>query len=154
MLALQPRSGELPGWNEKITAAKKFMDEAKPGQSSEWWAVRLLFEQRFGSPEREAELRTELLSKQHEDGGWGWLTDNRSDALGTGIVLFALSHKPQAATAAIEKARRFLLDTQEEDGSWIVPSTLKRAKGSVKETSTYWGTAWAVIGLARTQPKS
>lgn len=153
LLALQSRSGELPNWREKLAAARKFLAEAQPGQSSEWRAVRMLFERRFGSKEKEAELQRELLSRQRDDGGWGWLLDRPSDALGTGIVLFALSHERQEAdAAAVERARRFLLDTQEEDGSWTVPSTLKRAKGNVKETSTYWGTAWAVIGLARTQP--
>lgn len=155
LLALEPRSSELPDWNEKLAAAKHYLAEAKPGQSSEWWAVRVLFEQRFGSPEKVTELKNDLLSKQHEDGGWGWLLEKPSDALGTGIVLFALSHEPQEAdAAAIERTRRFLLDTQQEDGSWTVPSTLKRAKGKPKETSTYWGTAWAVIGLVRTQPAS
>ncbi|MCC9604279.1 terpene cyclase/mutase family protein [Blastopirellula sp. JC732] len=152
LLALHPRSGELPNWNEKLDAAKKYLQEAQPGQSSEWWALRMMFEQRFGSLETATELKQELLSKQREDGGWGWLVEKPSDALGTGIVLFALSHDRQEADAAVESARQFLLDTQKEDGSWIVPSTLKRANGKVKDTSTYWGTAWAVIGLARTQP--
>lgn len=155
LLALEPRSADLPNWNEKLSTAKQYLAEAKPGQSSEWWAVRMLFEQRFGSPEKAEQLKKELLSKQHEDGGWGWLLEKPSDALGTGIVMFALSHEPQEADAeAIERTRRFLLDTQQDDGSWTVPSTLKRAKGKPKETSTYWGTAWAVIGLVRTQPKS
>ncbi|MCA9120202.1 MAG: hypothetical protein H6822_33830 [Planctomycetaceae bacterium] len=153
VLALQPRSGDLPNWKEKLAAAKEFLAEAQLGQSSEWWALRMLFEQRFGSKEKQAELRQELLSRQRDDGGWGWLGEGPSDALGTGIVLFALSHVSQDLDPnAVERARRFLLDTQEDDGSWTVPSTLKRAKGNVKETSTYWGTAWAVIGLVRTQP--
>lgn len=155
LLALQPRAKELPSWDDKLTSAKQFLTEAEPGQSSEWWAVRMLFEQRFGSPEKQQEFKQQLLSRQQEDGGWGWLADRPSDALGTGIVLFALSHQPQEGdAAAIGKARRFLIDTQEEDGSWTVPSTLKRAKGKVKETSTYWGTAWAIIALVRTQPAS
>lgn len=153
LLALQPRSRELANWDEKLANAKLLIAESQTGESSEWWAVRMLFEQQFGSKEKAAGLTKHLLSIQNDDGGWGWLVNKPSDALGTGVALFALSHQSREANeAAVRRARQFLLETQQDDGSWTVPSTIKRAKSKAKDTSNYWGTAWAVIGLIRTQP--
>jgi hypothetical protein len=48
----------------------------------------------------------------------------------------------------VERAVAFLVKTQREDGSWKVIGTKKGADGETP-TGTYWGTGWAVIGLAR-----
>lgn len=155
LLALAPLASSQDDWPQKLSSTRKWLDQGgadESRESTEWWAVRLLWERRFGASEKAAEMRKQLLARQHDDGGWGWLADSPSDALGTGIALYALSQDKDDAAAAIRRAQRFLLDTQQKDGSWTVPSTLKRATGGVKATSTYWGTAWAVIGLVRTMP--
>jgi len=45
-----------------------------------------------------------------------------------------------------------LIDTQRDDGTWAVRSTLERSRDEVTDTAVYWGSAWAVIGLAEIKP--
>jgi len=94
----------------------------------------------------------ELIARQNADGGWGFLLGEKSDALNTGQVLYLL-HRAGLATDAdpIRRARGFLVRTQGEDGSWPVPSTKAKPKDDV--ISTYWGSAWAAVGLLHTLPE-
>lgn len=119
------------------------------GKSTEWWAMRLLLERALGHTAETDRLRSELLSRQHDDGGWGWLCDDESDALGTGMALYALARDGVGKERpALSKARDFLCRTQMENGSWSVKGTKKSKEDSVEATAVYWGTCWAVIGLA------
>lgn len=66
----------------------------------------------------------ELLDAQQPDGGWAQTADLASDAYATGIALTAL-HQAGGLSADDERARRgraFLLQAQQEDGSWHVAS--------------------------------
>lgn len=109
------------------------------GLSTEWHALRLL---------SDATTREALLALQKPDGGWGWLASDPPDALGTGIALYALARDGVPfEDPAIQRAVRFLESTQRPDGSWPVPSTRAKDKNKIAATSSYWGTAWAVIGL-------
>lgn len=122
--------------------AGDYLAKAHSGQSTEWHAVRLLLKQ------DDAALRDDLLKLQHEDGGWGWLAKEPSDAFGTGLALYALAKSGLPVDhEARKKAVAFLKSTQTPDGSWAVPSTRARDKNKINKTATYWGTAWAVIGL-------
>ena len=41
--------------------------------------------------DRDAErIRAELIKRQHQDGGWGWLSVDESDAFGTGVACMRL----------------------------------------------------------------
>lgn len=122
--------------------AEEYLAKAQPGQSTEWHAARLLLK-----PD-DAVLREALLAFQHEDGGWGWLTKEPSDAFGTGLALYALMKSGLPADHdSRKKAVAILKSTQKPDGSWPVPSTRARDKNKINKTATYWGAAWAVIGL-------
>jgi squalene cyclase len=68
----------------------------------------------------------ELLSLQRDDGGWNQLPEMESDAYATGTALVAL-HDAGLATsdAAYQRGLRYLLKTQQEDGSWHVKSRSK-----------------------------
>jgi hypothetical protein len=68
----------------------------------------------------------QLLKEQREDGGWSQLTGMASDAYSTGEVLVALREGAGLATndLAYQRGLRFLLKTQEADGSWHVKSRL------------------------------
>ena len=122
--------------------AEDYLAKAQPGQSTEWHAARLLLK-----PD-DAALRQALLAFQHEDGAWGWLTKEPSDAFGIGLALYALMKSGLPADHdSRKKAVAFLESRQKPDGSWPVPSTRARDKNKINKTATYWGTAWAVIGL-------
>ena len=146
-------------WLEKNSAADGLR------ASNDSLALRILLALDESQP-TEA-LVGELFKRQNEDGGWGFLAADASDAYGSGQSLYVLRRALGAASSSLDdeggvranererrlqKAVSFLLRTQTEDGAWDVPSTLKRKDGSIEPTSRYWGTAWAVIGLAA-QPR-
>jgi squalene-hopene/tetraprenyl-beta-curcumene cyclase len=128
-------------------------------ESNEALMLRMLVEKQFGKAERAEELLAEYLKRQNADGGWAWRPGEASDAFGTGQALYALAIMGRGARdREVQRAWRFLLDTQQKDGAWQVPfqaiSAKKRPKGGVlQEVYDYWGTTWATIGLARSLPR-
>jgi hypothetical protein len=130
-------------------------------ENREWLATRLLFERRFGSSDGVAALRQQLLDACNSDGGWGWESGVPSDSLTTGLAIYVLA-KVQAGddSSVFRDARKWLLASQQSDGSWLTPSKNitkstdpERLKGR-DEIYHYWGTAWAAIGLLETLGKS
>ena len=63
-------------------------------------------------------------------------------------------------SAIIREARKYLLASQQPDGSWLTPSknisntTVPERLKVRDEIYHYWGTAWAVLGLLETLPTS
>ena len=150
LLALPPREDDADR-SEARRKALEFLEKELTPASAEWVAARLLLDLQLGDAKAAERTRT-LLAAQNEDGGWGWLLNEQSDAFGTGLALYALSQvDKQEHPDAIGRAQRFLTSSQAEDGSWPVPGTKQTAQGKPRETSTYWGTAWAVIGLCETR---
>ena len=126
---------------------------AKPGESTEWSAVRLLLAVQSKSQPAQQQWIEELLSRQHEDGSWSWSGNDESDPIGTGMAIYALRHAGvPASDPVLQKAARFLLETQGKDGVWKTAGTKTKAQGKPVETSNYWGTCWAVIGLTSLLP--
>lgn len=126
---------------------------AKPGESTEWYALRLVTAKRFGDAQEIATLRKQLLAAQHADGGWGWRLEDPSDAYGTGIALYALSLSGTLNTdPVIHRAWKYLVETQTDAGSWPVNGTKSDKKDKPHPMSTFWGTTWALLGLSHTLP--
>ena len=104
-----------------------------------------------------AEAVDTLRRQQNPDGGWGQLDGLNSDAYATGMVLVALHEAGQlrADDPLYQGGVRYLLETQEADGSWLVH---KRAvplnayfesgfpHGKLQFIS-YAGTCWATMAL-------
>jgi len=71
------------------------------------------------------------------------------------LALYALTRDGLTSDhQAIVGGRHFLIRTQQAGGSWPVKGTKKNKATQVEPTSTYWGTCWAVIGLAETLPRT
>jgi hypothetical protein len=62
----------------------------------------------------------ELLAKQRPDGGWSDLETMVSSAYATGKSLVAWQTAGQRASDAYQSAVKFLLNTQQDGGSWYV----------------------------------
>lgn len=135
------------GEDFRPNAALKFADQVKEPVSAEYLAVRLLVAHQLGDNKLVNSLQQKLLRRQHADGGWGWRREDSSDALGTGYAMYALAATGVDA-AALNSARDFLTNSQENSGRWPVPGTKRSAKGRATETAIDWGTAWAVIALS------
>jgi hypothetical protein len=118
------------------------------GAGNESLALRLVVETRFGDIVRARALKEELLSRQNPDGGWSWSKTRPSDPFATGESLYALRLVGvKNDSSAVRAGWSFLVRKQRPDGSWFAPT--KKTKGG-NDISTYWGTAWAIIGLSRT----
>jgi squalene-hopene/tetraprenyl-beta-curcumene cyclase len=151
LVALQSYSASAESVANRFAKARAWLGSETHGESTEWWALRLLLDRGSGNTAEADQLRGKLLARQRDDGGWGWLCPDESDAFGTGVALYALARDGLAAgNPAIERGRAFLLKTQRPDGSWPVNGTKKEKAKRVEPTATYWGTCWAVIGLAET----
>jgi hypothetical protein len=98
----------------------------------------------------------ELRRAQREDGSWSH-TPGPGDAYSTGLAVVALVEAGgvSAADPAIARAGRWLLDAQEPDGSWRVPSRAAPLltyhdhgfpHGRLQFVS-FAGTAWATMAL-------
>lgn len=78
-----------------------------------------------------------------------------SDVLTTGPILYGVTTAGQKLSAVpLQRAIRYLLQTQKEDGSWEVPwinFNKENKKDHRKGTKifSYWGRGWALIGMLK-----
>ncbi|MCW5556496.1 MAG: hypothetical protein KIT22_01415 [Verrucomicrobiae bacterium] len=118
-------------------------------------AMRLVLWTRLGRPRDEwMPLARRIRDRQRDDGGWSQTAEGSSDAWATGQALYALAHAglPDMEDA-IGRGRAFLVKTQREDGSWPMASRPQKLGGEGADSLipiTGAGSAWAVLGLART----
>ena len=151
--------GQEPGHDglaEARAHGLEWLRAAESGDGTEELATRLVWAGRSSEgPEAE---RRRLLAAQNSDGGWPWAPGEPSNAFSTGQALYALgltSRHGEGSTAelsdTVAAGRDFLLRDQGEDGTWHVDPGLISTAGSeeMEVIYRYWGTAWAVIGLAR-----
>jgi N-acyl-D-amino-acid deacylase len=104
------------------------------------------------------EARKAIHSRQRDDGGWCQTAKMDSDAYATGQTLFVLlelgaDEKEETIHAGI----KFLIDSQEEDGSWLVETRSKPVQiyfdngdpHGKNQFISIAATSWAVAALAR-----
>ena len=130
-----------------VTKMTKRITESPLGKSTEWYALRLLFARQQADNQTVEMMARKLQQQQSVDGGWAWLVGEKSDALGTALSLYALQRSGIGDPQTIARARQFLVDSQQADGSWPVAGTKTKTQNRIAETATYWGTTWAVIAL-------
>ena len=154
LLALNYR--EPAGISKEVLAKSnekglKFLSDNPPSDTLQSLVLRIMLNKRLGKADDVQTLVKQLLALQQDDGGWCQTKKLRSDALGTGQALVALtSAGVTTESPAVVKARGFLIKSQKPDGSWDVMSRAYQAP----EFSSYMGTAWATLGLVRTLPES
>ena len=133
--------------------------ESATAESQEDLVARLMGYQLFGdSNEQQAAARQAIVDAQREDGGWSQLPDMQSDAYATGLTLYVLRGAGLKADDPVyRRGAEFLLNTQLDDGSWLVETRSKPVQvffdngdphGKHQFISTS-ATCWAVAALAR-----
>jgi hypothetical protein len=101
---------------------------------------------------RQRQRCLELIEKaQHESGGWGPFVVSAAEAFDTAIVLLALSDLgPQVVPRKmIQQGRRYLIDQQLDDGSWLETTRPAGAESYAQRLST---AGWATLALLAATP--
>jgi hypothetical protein len=161
LLALLAWEPYLPADAKEAAAARASRDKAdawlsktKSSESTQAISLRLLLDARRPAAEKQLQVGIDrLLKRQNPDGGWSQTADMPSD----GQALYALSFADvKNDHPQIQRAVSFLAASQREDGSW--PMTSRGHLGVTPYTNlvptTYFGSAWATLGLARSVPAS
>jgi hypothetical protein len=157
VLAVMPAAA---AGDESAIAARdkgvRWLEETKTDDDPQSIAMRLVLWQRLGRPASEWEPLVERIqSRQNADGGWSQTPEMTSDAWATGQALYALAHagiKP--ADSTVQRAQAFLIKLQRDDGSWPMTSRPTKPGGAGSNSLipiTGAGSAWAVMGLARSR---
>lgn len=145
--ALRDRGRDSPEVSDRLQRAREFVASTE-GDSTEWIVWQLLLEE--PGSEAAAGLVERLRSAQNEDGSWGWKPGEAGIPYATGAALYALTRAEPASRMALDRAVQFLVERQQEDGSWLNPASRVSNSKSKKMDYIYqyWGTAWATLGLA------
>jgi squalene cyclase len=157
-LALGPQVPADPKEKSEVrdarTKAAAWLAKTKRTDTTQSAVLWLLVKVQAKEP-AQAEI-DQLLGRQNKDGGWGQLKDAASDAYATGQALYVLSLAGvKNDRDEVRRAVTFLVDKQKEDGSWPMA---RRGHPGVTPSDfvvpiTYFGSAWATLGLMRSVPK-
>lgn len=162
-LQMYGSEAQQPEITARIAKARQWMLDLKPA-STEERVFQLRCFQILGIDEPIHQTSVDqLLKLQNRDGGWSQLPEMKSDAYATGTVLVALlrSHLIDADQPAIRKGIQYLIDTQQDDGSWHVISHAKPFQ-TYFETGFPYGkdqfisvtaSSWATVALLLTLPE-
>lgn len=118
--AIPARKSEF---DQRIAAARQWLTAARPHTSYEhYYRLMGLKWSSAGRAEVERAL-ADVRRLQRSDGGFPQTAYLASDAFATGAALIAMREAGVSPRdAAVQRAARFLLANQREDGSWHVPS--------------------------------
>jgi hypothetical protein len=141
-------------YEEPIRRARAWLEQLEPKNvleaSSVLWG---LADDRSVAASRQQERALAMLARgESPDGGWGPFVDAPPEVFDTALALVALARYPdhKGVDGWIRRGRSFLLERQQDDGSW--PATTRPAGGDsyAGQLST---TAWATQALLATHAK-
>jgi len=147
----------------RVAGARDWFLKSKP-RNSEDRASRLLGLTWCGVDGSDRhKAAAEVLADQRSDGGWSQVPGGHSDAYATGQALYALrvSGGVSASNPALKRGVRFLLRTQDDDGSWFVNKRAIPANNyfscgfphGESQHASFNGTCWAVLALLQAAHK-
>jgi hypothetical protein len=152
--------GEAASARVSREKAAAWLSKITPTETTQATALRLLLDVQTGKSAEQLQLGIDrLLRRQNSDGGWSQVKDMPSDAYATGQTLYVLSFAGvKNDRPEIGRAVSFLLANQREDGSWpITPRNhpgVETTRNPIRNPVpiTYFGSAWATLGLVRSVP--
>jgi ankyrin repeat protein len=143
--------------DRRIVLATAYLGRAKAATTDDM-AMQIAGLYWAGAGDKTHGLAKTLLTAQRPDGGWAPNANLTSDAYATGESLFALleSGGLKPGDAACQKAVKFLLANQYEDGSWYVRSRAPKFQPYFQSGFPFdhdqWisssATSWAVRALS------
>jgi hypothetical protein len=149
-----------PEVEDRVIRARTWMANATP-RDTEDMSMQLLGLRWAGADAAAISRATSrLLEAQRPDGGWAQIQTRESDAYATGEALVALNQagRVSPSDSAFRRGIRFLLNTQQTDGTWEVQTRRTRGQGlpfvdsgfphGKNQFISYAATSWAVMALA------
>ena len=156
-LQLYAPEGQRARYEEQVRKAAQWLSAFEP-RTTEQRTFQLLGLTWAKAEAAQRQKRAgEVWNEQRPDGGWSQLSSLPSDAYATGEVLYALAESGMADRhrSDFERGVRFLIQTQQPDGSWHVASRAVRFQQHF-ETGFPYGkdqfisataTSWAAMAL-------
>jgi ankyrin repeat protein len=155
-------SGRKDEFAASVERGRRWLWEVK-AETNEEAVFQLLGLYWAGEPaEKLADLAQTLVQMQRQNGGWAQLPMLESDAYATGEVLYALAQtvKYPVTDPAWQRGLRFLLERQEDDGTWHVarrtfpfqPTMNSRFPHHRNSWISAAATSWAVLALTEVLP--
>jgi ankyrin repeat protein len=144
----------------RVAKARRWLASAKPS-TAEDRNMQLLGLHWAGDTAPSLKALTDaILAQQLPDGGWRMHDGVATDAYATGQSLYVVSKAGGVATdsAAYQRGVRYLLGTQNANGSWRVSSRAPKFQAYFNSGFPYggdqwisaWATGWATMALAQT----
>jgi ankyrin repeat protein len=154
--------GRKEAFAVSVERARRWLWKVEAGTNQET-VFQLLGLHWAGEPaEKLTALAQALRQRQRRDGGWAQLPTLESDAYATGQVLYTLARagKVPVTDPAWQRGLRFLLERQEDDGTWHVARRTFPFQPTMKSGFPHqrdsWlsaaATSWAVLALTRALP--
>jgi ankyrin repeat protein len=162
-LQLYAPKADKAAYDQAIQLAASWMAKAKSTNNDDR-SYRLLGLAWYGK-DKDATQKAmlELLAKQRPDGGWSDLDSMESSAYAAGKSLYALQTAGlPPSDSAYGRAVKYLLSTQQEDGSWYVKTRAMAFQpyfdAGFPHGFDQWisaaGTSWATIALSQSSQPS
>jgi hypothetical protein len=133
---------------QPIRKAESFLMSCNTGSVVNLAGVLLGLEGRQGNEiaERRSECATKLIDAQHRSGGWGPYPGYKPEVFDTAIAVVALrtSDPRDEVQDAIELGQKYLVQQQQDDGSWIETTRPDPQESYAHRVST---SAWATLAL-------